>query len=286
MTIGLVHPGTSRGTFAMMIGSRKTTPPRMLRIVPLGERHIFLSPNSATRASSGVIVAHLTPAPWRLIALAASIVTWSSVASRCSMPRSSYSSSTSRYGTTNWSLICFQMIRVISSTSSSTTGFSALIFAMSRRSSRCSPLTVRAYCMTTSGVTLHRVGKVEGHRHRRRPSGETQQQRHSWPGGRGPVHRGLLPAFRQLRPARCISHSRDEWQPGVARGPLLVRHDGRLRQRGPPSDHTMAEGHLAGCFAASPGPLRPERRRGPQGRGHPHRDQAAYPPEADEYRGG
>ncbi len=88
MTIGLVQPGTSRGMFEQMIGSRNTTPPRMLRIVPLGERHIFFRPNSSTRASSGVIVAHLTPTPCCLMALAASIVTWSSVASRCSMPRS------------------------------------------------------------------------------------------------------------------------------------------------------------------------------------------------------
>ncbi len=48
---------------AQMIGSRKTTPPRMLRMVPLGDRHIFLRPNSSTRASSGVMVAHLTPTP-------------------------------------------------------------------------------------------------------------------------------------------------------------------------------------------------------------------------------
>ncbi len=86
--IGLVQPGTSRGTFDMMIGSRKTTPPRMLRIVPFGERHIFLRPNSSTRASSGVMVAHLTPTPCRLMALAASIVTWSSVSSRCWIHRS------------------------------------------------------------------------------------------------------------------------------------------------------------------------------------------------------
>ncbi len=72
----------------MMIGSRKITPPRMLRIVPFGERHIFFSPNSVTRASSGVIVAHFTPTPYCLVALAASIVTWSSVASRCSIDRS------------------------------------------------------------------------------------------------------------------------------------------------------------------------------------------------------
>jgi hypothetical protein len=72
----------------MMIGSRKMTPPRMLRIVPLGDFHIFFRPNSSTRASSGVIVAHFTPTPYCLMALAESIVTWSSVASRFSMPRS------------------------------------------------------------------------------------------------------------------------------------------------------------------------------------------------------
>jgi len=88
MTIGLVHPGTSRGTLEMTIGSRKMTPPRMLRMVPFGEGYIRLSPNSATRASSGVMVAHLTPTPYCWIACAASTVTWSSVASRCSMPRS------------------------------------------------------------------------------------------------------------------------------------------------------------------------------------------------------
>ena len=58
-----------------MIGWRKTVPPRMLRIVPFGDFHIFFRLNSLTRASSGVIVAHLTPTPYSLIALAASIVT-------------------------------------------------------------------------------------------------------------------------------------------------------------------------------------------------------------------
>ena len=38
-------------------------PPRMLRMVPLGDFHIFLRSNSFTRASSGVMVAHLTPTP-------------------------------------------------------------------------------------------------------------------------------------------------------------------------------------------------------------------------------
>ena len=58
-------------------------PSSSLRIVPLGDFHIFFRPNSATRASSGVIVAHFTPTLYSLIARAASSVTWSSVASRC-----------------------------------------------------------------------------------------------------------------------------------------------------------------------------------------------------------
>ncbi len=53
MTIGCVQPGTRRGTFRAMIGSRKMTPPRMLRMVPLGDFHISLRLNSFTRASSG-----------------------------------------------------------------------------------------------------------------------------------------------------------------------------------------------------------------------------------------
>ena len=65
-------------------------------MVPFGDFHIFFRPNSFTRASSGVMVAHLTPTPCSLMALAASIVTWSSVASRCSMPRSKYRMSMSR----------------------------------------------------------------------------------------------------------------------------------------------------------------------------------------------
>ena len=33
--------GDQRGMLRQMIGSRKITPPRILRIVPLGDRHIF-----------------------------------------------------------------------------------------------------------------------------------------------------------------------------------------------------------------------------------------------------
>ena len=88
ITIGFVQPGTSRGMLEITIGSRKMTPPRMLRIVPFGERYISFRPNSSTRASSGVIVAHLTPTPCCLIASAASTVIRSSLASRLSIPRS------------------------------------------------------------------------------------------------------------------------------------------------------------------------------------------------------
>src|SRR6187401_3028132 len=129
MMIGLVQPGTRRGTLLQMIGSRNTTPPRMLRMVPFGDFHISLRPNSFTRASSGVMVAHLTPTPTFLMALAASIVTWSLVLSRYSIPRSKYIRFTSRKGLISLSLMNCQMIRVISSPSSSTTGLFTLIFA-------------------------------------------------------------------------------------------------------------------------------------------------------------
>src|SRR4051794_12574652 len=116
----------------MTIGSRKMTPPRMLRIVPFGERYMRLRSNSSTRASSGVIVAHFTPTPNSLMAFAASTVIWSSVSSRFSMPRSKYFRSTSRYGRISFSLMKDQMTRVISSPSSSTMGFFTWILAMRR----------------------------------------------------------------------------------------------------------------------------------------------------------
>ena len=52
------------------IGSRKMVPPMMLRIVPLGDRHISLRLNSFTRPSSGVMVAHFTATPYCCVALA------------------------------------------------------------------------------------------------------------------------------------------------------------------------------------------------------------------------
>src|ERR1700758_4683375 len=86
MMIGLVQPGTRRGTFLQMIGSRKMVPPRMLRMVPLGEGYIFFRLNSFTRASSAVMVAHLTPTPAPLTASAVAIVTLWLVASWFSIP--------------------------------------------------------------------------------------------------------------------------------------------------------------------------------------------------------
>ncbi len=70
------------------MGSRKMVPSRMLRMVPLGLRHICLRANSLTRASSGVMVAHFTATPCCRVAIAASTVTWSSVASRFCTDRS------------------------------------------------------------------------------------------------------------------------------------------------------------------------------------------------------
>lgn len=127
MVMGCVQPGTSLGMFLQMIGSRKTVPPRMFLMVPLGLFHIFFSLNSkhlfwekcaqtsahavmksvmrkqesracslpSTLASSGVMVAHLTATLYFFVARAESMVTWSSVWSRYGRPRSKYFSSTS-----------------------------------------------------------------------------------------------------------------------------------------------------------------------------------------------
>ena len=75
ITMGSVHPGTKRGTLDSRMGSRKTVPPSSFRSVPLGDFHIFFRPNSVTRASSGVIVAHLIPTLCLRMAAAAARVT-------------------------------------------------------------------------------------------------------------------------------------------------------------------------------------------------------------------
>src|SRR5690349_8648176 len=185
MMIGLVQPGTRRGTFLQMIGSRKMQPPRMLRMVPFGDFHISFRPNSFTRASSGVMVAHLTPTPTFLMALAASMVTWSLVSSRYSMPRSKYISSTSRNGFINLSLMYCQMILVISSPSSSTTGFFTLIFAMADQA----PGTVRF------GRERKMAGAIAPQKRREHPL--------SSPRRRGPIASvaGIVQGYKQLAEA-------------------------------------------------------------------------------------
>ena len=131
MMIGWVQPGIRRGTFLQMIGSRKTTPPRMLRMVPLGDFHICLRWNSFTRASSGVMVAHLMPTPALLDRVRPRRRSpgrrW-----RRGAPCRGRSTRVgrSRNGRISLSLISFQMMRVISSPSRSTTGLATLILAM------------------------------------------------------------------------------------------------------------------------------------------------------------
>ena len=82
--------------FEQMMGSRNIVPPKMFLMVPFGDFHMLLRLYSLTRASSGVIVAHLIPTLYFLMALAESIVTWSSVLSRFSKPKSKYLQSKSR----------------------------------------------------------------------------------------------------------------------------------------------------------------------------------------------
>lgn len=127
MMIGFSQPGTSRGIFLQIMASRKTVPPRMFLIVPFGDFHICFKPNSSTLASSGVMVAHLIPTLYCLMAFAQSMVTWSFVSSRYSIPRSNVFNSMSKKGRINLSLMESQMIRVISSPNTSTT-VPALIF--------------------------------------------------------------------------------------------------------------------------------------------------------------
>ena len=73
----------------MQMGVRNTVPSRMERMVPLGLFHISVSWGySIMRCLLGVMVAHLTATPYFLLALAASMVTWSLVSLRFSRPRS------------------------------------------------------------------------------------------------------------------------------------------------------------------------------------------------------
>jgi len=164
MTIGCVQPSTSRGTFSQMIDSRKMVPSRRLRSVPFGLRYIRFRLNSVTRASSGVMVAHFTPPPYWAIACAASTVTWSSVCSRYSMPRSYYFRPISRYGRISLSLMNPQMMRVISSPSSSRPAASPL--SSPYRPHTKLPATLggrRGLPLRPRPMKRHRTGREEGH---------------------------------------------------------------------------------------------------------------------------
>jgi len=44
--MGSTQPGTNLGTFVQRIGSLKTVPPKILRMVPLGLLHMLFSLNS------------------------------------------------------------------------------------------------------------------------------------------------------------------------------------------------------------------------------------------------
>jgi hypothetical protein len=104
----------SRGTL-LMIGSEDDAA-RMFRMVPLGER--YARGQVSTRASSEVIVAP-APTPYFLIAFAASTVTWSSVASMLDAEVVVVDGQI-EVGWISQSLMNCQMMRVISSPSSST----------------------------------------------------------------------------------------------------------------------------------------------------------------------
>ncbi len=130
MVMGAFHVRTYGSMPFTRMGARNTVPSSMARMVPLGLFHIFLRSYSSMRAAFGVMVAHFTATPRRLVAFAESIVTWSSVALRFSSPRSKYSVLRSTNGTMRSSLIIFHMMRVISSPSISTRGVFIRILAI------------------------------------------------------------------------------------------------------------------------------------------------------------
>ena len=88
MVMGFSQVGIRGRMPFTIIGFRNTVPSKMARMVPLGLAHIFFKPYSFTRAALAVMVAHFTATPYFFVARAESIVTWSSVSSRCFMPRS------------------------------------------------------------------------------------------------------------------------------------------------------------------------------------------------------
>ena len=52
MIMDFIQPGTNLGMFLQIIASLKTVPPRMFRIVPLGDFHIFFKLNSESQINN------------------------------------------------------------------------------------------------------------------------------------------------------------------------------------------------------------------------------------------
>ena len=88
MVMGFFQNFTAGWMEGMVMGVRNTVPSSMARMVPLGLFHIWCRLYSLMRCTLGVMVAHLTATPRRLVALAESMVTWSEVLSRYGRPRS------------------------------------------------------------------------------------------------------------------------------------------------------------------------------------------------------
>ena len=88
MVMGFFQNLTAGWIEGMVIGVRNTVPSSMARMVPFGLFHISWRLYSLMRWTFGVMVAHLTATPSRLVALAESTVTWSAVLSRFGRPRS------------------------------------------------------------------------------------------------------------------------------------------------------------------------------------------------------
>ena len=86
--IGFTQLRTQGSIPFTIMGVRNTVPSSIARMVPLGLFHICFRSYSSTRAAFGVMVAHFTATPKRLVASADSKVTISSVALRFSRPKS------------------------------------------------------------------------------------------------------------------------------------------------------------------------------------------------------
>ena len=132
MTIGWVQPGTRRGTFLQMMGWRKTVPSRMLRIVPFGRLpHLleveFLHPRLVGR-DGGAFDADAMLLD-RIGGVDGDLVVGRVAALDAEIEIDEIDDRDR--GGSSFSLMKCQMMRVISSPSSSTIGLATLIFFMS-----------------------------------------------------------------------------------------------------------------------------------------------------------